>query len=144
MPIALRRPGNPSARDEGVERPRPHPQPSHERVGGAAVAQDPGVAALAHGNRRGGQLAAEAQPAAPERDLEVRPCADLQTGLLAVGDRDRDRAVRALLADQRLVAADVEDQDPGAHGVVAAIAADRAWRAVLLALAPAHDAQRAQ
>ena len=48
------------------------------------------------------------------------------------------------IANQRLVPAEVEDQDPGAHGVVAAIAADRAWRAVLLALAPAHDAQRAQ
>ena len=74
----------------------------------------------------------------------MRAAADLEAGLLAVGDRDRDRAVGALLADQRLVRADAEDQDPGAHGVVAAIAADGARRAVLLALAAAHDAQRAQ
>ena len=73
----------------------------------------------------------------------MRATADREAGLLAIGDRDSDRAVGALLADQRLVRADVEDQDPGAHGIVAAIAADRARGAVLLALAAAHDAQRA-
>src|SRR3954452_4569593 len=69
--------------------------------------------------------------------------ADREAGLMAVGDRDGHGAVGALLANERLVRADVEDQDPGAHGVVAPIAADRARGAVLLALAAAHDAQRA-
>ena len=144
MPVARRGLRDAPARDQGVEPPRPHAQTADERIGGAAVVQHPGVAALARGDRGAGQLPAEAEPAAAEGDREARAAAEREAGLLAVGDGDGDGAVGALLADQRLVLADVEDEDPRAHRVVAAGAADRARSAVLLAVAAARDAQRAQ
>ena len=72
MPVALRGRGTRPLAISASSASRPHAQAPHERIGGAAVAQHPGVAALARGDRRGGQLAPEAQPAAPERDLEMR------------------------------------------------------------------------
>jgi len=106
--------------------------------------QQPGVAAFARGDRGRGELATEAEPGAAERQPYVHPPAGLQSRLLTVGDGDRDRAIGALLAHHGLVLAHAEDEDPRAHRILAPIGRHRTGSAILLALAAAHDAQRAQ
>jgi hypothetical protein len=79
-----------------------------------------------------------------EGQPDVNAVGALEAALLAIGDGDGDRAVGALLAHDRLVLADAEDEDPRRDGIAAAIGGDGARSAILLAVAAAHDAQRAQ
>ena len=144
LPVAQRRRGHAPVRDAPFELPARQAQAPDERIGGPRVVHQPGVAALARGDHRCGELAPDAEAPVAERQRHMHTLAGLQPGLPAIGDGDRDRAVRALLAHHGLVLADAEDEDPRADGVLAPIGRDRTGGAILLALAAAHDAQRAQ
>jgi hypothetical protein len=82
-------------------------------------------------------------PPCPSDTARCTPSAISIPACFPVRDGDRDRPVGPFLADDRLVAADAEDEDPRRRRVLATIGVHRARRPVLLALPAAHDAQRA-
>ena len=144
MAVALGRDGEASLGDEALELAARDAEPAHDVVDGMGIAQQPCVAVLASRDGGGRELAPEPDATVTERHVQTHAIGDLQPCLAAVGHGDRDGPVGALLADHRLVPADAKDEDPGTHGVFAAVGGDRTRSSILLAVAAAHGAHRAK